>query len=66
MPGNTSILIVEDEKPIARFIQMELEHEGYDCGIEYNGAAALDRIARNASISYSSTSCSPTSTAEHL
>ena len=44
MPGNTSILIVEDEKPIARFIQMELEHEGYDCGIEYNGAAALDRI----------------------
>ena len=46
MPGNTSILIVEDEKPIARFIQMELEHEGYDCGIEYNGAAALDRICQ--------------------
>lgn len=33
MPGNTSILIVEDEKPIARFIQMELEHEAMTAGL---------------------------------
>ena len=23
-----------------------LEHEGYECGIEYNGAAAMDRIGQ--------------------
>ena len=37
MTEKTHILIVEDEKQIARFLQMELEHEGYECGIEYNG-----------------------------
>ncbi len=41
------ILIVEDEKKIARFLQLELEHEGYECTIEYNGSAALDRIGQN-------------------
>lgn len=46
MNEKTHILIVEDEKQIARFLQMELEHEGYACGIEYNGAAALDRIGQ--------------------
>lgn len=46
MTEKTHILIVEDEKQIARFLQMELEHEGYECGIEYNGAAALDRIGQ--------------------
>ena len=46
MNEKTHILIVEDEKQIARFLQMELEHEGYECGIEYNGAAALDRIGQ--------------------
>jgi DNA-binding response OmpR family regulator len=46
MKDKTEILIVEDEKQIARFLQMELEHEGYTCTIEYNGAAALDRIGQ--------------------
>lgn len=46
MTEKTHILIVEDEKQIARFLQMELEHEGYECGIEYNGAAAMDRIGQ--------------------
>ena len=46
MTEKTHILIVEDEKQIARFLQMELEHEGYECGLEYNGAAALDRIGQ--------------------
>lgn len=39
-----SILIVEDEWKIARFIQMELEHEGYITAIESNGRTALGRI----------------------
>lgn len=41
------ILIVEDEKKIARFLQLELEHEGYDCSIETNGSTALDRIGQD-------------------
>lgn len=47
MTEKAQILIVEDEKQIARFLQMELEHEGYECGIETNGAAALDRIGQD-------------------
>lgn len=39
-----TILIVEDEWKIARFIQMELAHEGYTTVIETNGRRALDRI----------------------
>lgn len=38
------IFIVEDETKIARFIQLELEHEGFDTAVEGNGRRALDRI----------------------
>lgn len=38
------ILIVEDEYKIARFLQMELEHEQYQTVIEGNGRRALERI----------------------
>lgn len=41
---DTNILIVEDEWKIARFIQMELEHEGFKTVIEANGRQALDQI----------------------
>lgn len=41
---NNNILIVEDEWKIARFLQMELEHEGFKTAIEANGRRALDRI----------------------
>lgn len=47
MSGRSHILIVEDEKQIARFIQMELEHEGYECDIEYNGTKAMERIGQD-------------------
>jgi len=40
----TKILIVEDEAKIARFLQMELEHEGFTTSMEANGRIALDRI----------------------
>lgn len=39
-----NILIVEDETKIARFLQMELEHEGFKTSMEANGRIALDRI----------------------
>ncbi|MFT8322870.1 MAG: response regulator transcription factor [Bacillus sp. (in: firmicutes)] len=38
------ILIIEDEKKIARVISMELEFEGYDTAIEHNGTTGLERV----------------------
>ncbi|MEH7115746.1 response regulator transcription factor [Neobacillus niacini] len=35
--GAGKILIVEDEKKIARLIQLELEHEGYETGTAFTG-----------------------------
>ncbi|MBP2664049.1 MAG: two component transcriptional regulator, winged helix family [Firmicutes bacterium] len=46
MPINKRILIVEDEFKIARFLQLELEHEGYQTLIEATGRRALDRIVQ--------------------
>ena len=40
----TKIFIVEDEKRIARFLQMELEHEGFATATEDNGQRAYERI----------------------
>lgn len=40
------ILIVEDEWRIARFTQMELEHEGFETSIEENGRRAYERIVQ--------------------
>lgn len=38
---NKKILIIEDEKQIARFLQLELEHEGYIVSIKYDGNTGL-------------------------
>lgn len=40
------ILIVEDEQKIARFLEMELRHEGFTAAKEENGLQALDRIVQ--------------------
>ena len=40
------ILIVEDEQKIARFLEMELRHEGFAAAKEENGLKALDRIVQ--------------------
>lgn len=36
------ILIVEDEKKIARFLELELRHEGYDVLTAFDGRSGLD------------------------
>lgn len=41
---NYRVLVVEDERRIARFLQMELEHEGMSTAIEDNGRRAYERI----------------------
>ena len=41
--SNKKILIVEDEYNIARFLQLELEHEGYEVGLSHDGREGLDK-----------------------
>lgn len=38
----TRILIVEDEEKISRFLQLELEHEGYSVGLALDGRRGLE------------------------
>lgn len=39
---NKKILIIEDEKSLAKFVSLELEHEGYSTVCKENGRAGLD------------------------
>ncbi|AMV62276.1 response regulator transcription factor [Pediococcus damnosus] len=36
------ILIIEDEKSLSRFIELELQHEGYETEVQFNGRSGLD------------------------
>lgn len=38
------ILIVEDERPISKLIEMSLRNAGYECECVYDGMTAADRI----------------------
>jgi len=38
------ILVIEDEKQIARFLELELQHEGYVVEIEYDGRLGLKAV----------------------
>jgi len=42
---NARILIVEDERHIARYLEFVLRKEGYEVAIAHDGEAALERIA---------------------
>ncbi|MGE5606661.1 MAG: response regulator transcription factor [Bacteroidota bacterium] len=41
------VLVIEDEKKIARFLELELKHEGYDVDLAYNGREGLAKIEQN-------------------
>lgn len=41
------ILIVEDEQPIAKALQLKLEHVGYKADIAQDGQEALDILAKD-------------------
>ncbi|MDG0842430.1 response regulator transcription factor [Staphylococcus equorum] len=43
----TKILIVEDEQNLARFIELELQHENYTVDIEYDGRPGLEKALSN-------------------
>ena len=38
------ILIIEDEEKIARFIELELAHEGYEIQKSFNGREGLEMV----------------------
>lgn len=40
----SKILVVEDERKIARFVELELRHEGYEVDIALNGREGLEKI----------------------
>ncbi len=44
MAQSQKIFIVEDERRIARFLQIELEHEGYVTQTEENGERAYEKL----------------------
>ena len=41
---NINILVIEDESLIARFIELELMHEGYNVDIAYDGIQGLQNV----------------------
>ncbi|HBH12364.1 MAG TPA: DNA-binding response regulator [Clostridiales bacterium] len=41
--GKKKILIIEDEKKIARFLELELNYEGYEVEIAYDGREGLNK-----------------------
>ena len=43
----SSILIIEDEKNLARFVELELKHESYTTEVHYNGRTGLDAALNN-------------------
>jgi DNA-binding response OmpR family regulator len=38
----TKVLIIEDEENLAKFVELELQHEGFETRIEDNGRSGLD------------------------
>lgn len=40
------ILVIEDESKIARFLELELKHEGYEVEIAYDGRSGLERAEK--------------------
>lgn len=41
------VLVVDDEGDIVRFVQLCLEHEGFQVSTAYNGRDALNHVARD-------------------
>ena len=41
---NRRILVVDDEQRMARFIRLNLEHDGFVVEETYNGMGAIDRL----------------------
>ncbi|SCB74036.1 response regulator transcription factor [Weissella bombi] len=43
----SNVLVIEDEENLARFVELELQHEGYETHVEDNGRGGLDAALAN-------------------
>ena len=43
----SSVLVIEDEVNLARFVELELQHEGYETHVEDNGRGGLQAALDN-------------------
>lgn len=43
----SSVLVIEDEENLARFVELELQHEGYETHVEDNGRSGLNAALAN-------------------
>ena len=46
MKGKKKILIIEDEKALARLLELALTHEGYETKTEYDGDRGFEDVSR--------------------
>lgn len=46
MDGQKKILIVDDEKPMARALQLKLDHNGFETKVVYQGTEALRELEK--------------------
>lgn len=44
MGGKIKVLIVEDDQKISRFLELELEHEGYETDVAADGREGLSKV----------------------
>ncbi|WP_026485732.1 response regulator transcription factor [Caldanaerobius polysaccharolyticus] len=42
-----SVLLVEDDRPISRFVELELRHEGYIVDVAHDGISGYEKIRNN-------------------
>jgi CheY-like chemotaxis protein len=47
MSKKRSVLVVEDEKPLAHALELKLSHAGFDVELAHNGQEALDLLEEN-------------------
>lgn len=45
-PQQKRVLIIEDEKPMARALQLKLAHTGFEADMAFDGEAGLDALDR--------------------
>ena len=45
MKPGTRILVVEDDRSIARMVELELEHRGFGVRCAYDGASGLEQVS---------------------
>ncbi len=45
--GAVKLLIIEDERQIARFLELELSHEGYQVDLGSDGREGLEKVKQN-------------------